>query len=223
MTNMPSTAWNHDELTTAEDLPQRIAASLPIRESDWQAARRYAPELSYGRHFGPAPATARPAAVIALLYRRDGRWHLPLTQRPATLVRHGGQISLPGGSVEPSESSHEAALRELAEELGVSESAELIEQLALSYVFASDYAVTPWVAWTSSKPKWRPQTSEVSQVIELPVATLLDERAIGETTIQRGPIVFRAPCIEFGEHTIWGATSIVLGQFAAVLRRVAAA
>jgi 8-oxo-dGTP pyrophosphatase MutT (NUDIX family) len=221
---MSSTAWNLEALeaiAAATDLPQRVAQSLPIRTSDGLAARRFAPELSYGRHFGPAPAAARPAAVLALLYRRCGRWYIPLTARPAELVRHGGQISLPGGTVEPGESTEQAALRELGEELGVSDSVEIVGRLNSSYVFASDYAVTPWVAWTNESPTWRPQTSEVSQVIELPVATLLAEGSISETMIQRGPVVFRAPSIQYGEHVIWGATSVILGQLAAVLRRVA--
>jgi 8-oxo-dGTP pyrophosphatase MutT (NUDIX family) len=49
------------------------------------------------------------AAVMLLLYRRGGAWHVPLTQRPAKLVRHGGQISLPGGRIEPGETPDAAA------------------------------------------------------------------------------------------------------------------
>ena len=62
--------------------------------------RRMSPQLSYGRHAGPAPCTARAAAVLLMLFRRRGRWHLPLTERPKTLPHHGGQISLPGGAIE---------------------------------------------------------------------------------------------------------------------------
>ena len=131
-----------ETLMTAADLPERLAAELsrgrvsPRRDSESTSlgetrprasrdGRRFAPELSYGRHFGPAPSTARPAAVIALLVRRAGRWHIPLTVRQAALGRHGGQISLPGGAVEPGESTAQAAERELAEELGVREPVEL--------------------------------------------------------------------------------------------------
>ena len=107
------------------------------------------PELSYGRHAGPAPHTARHAAVVLLLFRRDGRWHLPLTERPDTLAHHAGQISLPGGAVDAGESSTEAALRELDEELGFNAPVEVLGQLADCYVFASDFLVTPWVSGRS--------------------------------------------------------------------------
>ncbi len=80
---------------------------------------RFAPPLSYGRHFGPPAHDARPAAVMVFLYPRDGQWHLPLTVRPDTMLSHAGQISFPGGMVEAGEATRAAALRELEEELGV--------------------------------------------------------------------------------------------------------
>ena len=83
---------------------------------------------------------------MLLLYRHGNRWHLPLTERPAALLHHGGQISLPGGAIDPGESPADAALRELREELGVDGQIELLGQLADCYVFASDFRVTPWLA-----------------------------------------------------------------------------
>ena len=65
-------SWTIDTLATADDLPKRLAAALAAKAADCRAGAEFAPELSYGRHFGPAPHDARPAAVIALLFRRDG-------------------------------------------------------------------------------------------------------------------------------------------------------
>ena len=121
------------------------------------------PELSYGRHAGPAPSTARHAAVMLLLFRRDGRWHLPLTERPSSLLRHGGQISLPGGTIEPGETSEQAAVRELREELGIDAPVDMLGRLADCYVFASNFVVTPWLAATTVEPHWRPDAREVQQ------------------------------------------------------------
>jgi 8-oxo-dGTP pyrophosphatase MutT (NUDIX family) len=176
------------------------------------------PELSYGRHAGPAPATARRAAVVLLLFRRGDQWRLPLTQRPASLMRHGGQVSLPGGAVEPGESSSLAALRELEEELGVASEIELLGQLADCYVFASDFVITPWIAAAAFEPQWRPHAREVQGVVELPIATLLDGSSCDTTTIDRGPFVFRAPCLRIGPACVWGATAVILSELAALLR-----
>jgi 8-oxo-dGTP pyrophosphatase MutT (NUDIX family) len=176
------------------------------------------PELSYGRHAGPAPYTARHAAVIAVLFRRDGRWHVPLTERPSTLTRHGGQISLPGGQVDPGESSEQTALRELAEQLGIIANVTILGRLADCYVFASDFLVTPWVGATTDDPLWTPHDREVQSIIELPLETLLDRSAVSRTTITRGPLTFRAPCINIGNACVWGATSVILVELADVLR-----
>jgi 8-oxo-dGTP pyrophosphatase MutT (NUDIX family) len=154
-----------------------------------------------------------------LLFRRAGRWHLPLTERPMTLARHAGQISLPGGTLEDGESSIAAAVRELQEELGFDSPHLVVGRLADCYVFASDFLVTPWVI-ASFEPDttWRPHDCEVQGVLELPLELLLDERSVGRTTIERGPLVFHAPCIQFGRACIWGATNVILSELAAVLR-----
>jgi 8-oxo-dGTP pyrophosphatase MutT (NUDIX family) len=156
--------------------------------------------------------------VLLLLFRRRGRWMLPLTERPLSLPHHGGQISLPGGAVDVGESSCGAAMRELGEELGVVDQVEVLGHLSDSYVFASDYTITPWIAHTAAELKWYPHTDEVESVLELPLETLLDDDAIGRLTIERGPLVFHAPCIRFGEARIWGATSVILSEFADVLK-----
>jgi 8-oxo-dGTP pyrophosphatase MutT (NUDIX family) len=206
-------------LNQSDDLPARLAAALADDEHARRSSRRrFAPELSYGRHEGPAPATARQAAVMILLYRRDGRWHMPLTVRPTTLAKHGGQISLPGGTIEPGETSQDAAVRELAEELGVEGPLEPIGRLGECYVFASDFVVTPWIAAAAFAPQWRMDAQEVQRVVEVPLDRLLDPNTVGSITIERGPLVFRAPCFRINEECIWGATSVILGELAEVLR-----
>jgi 8-oxo-dGTP pyrophosphatase MutT (NUDIX family) len=155
---------------------------------------------------------------MLLLFRRDRRWLLPLTERPATLAHHGGQISLPGGSLDPEETSDAAARRELDEELGVRDNVELLGKLVDCYVFASDFLITPWLAAIDFAPAWRPDAAEVADVVELPLDHLLDDYSSGRLTIERGPLVFHAPYIRFGEARIWGATSIILSELADVMR-----
>jgi 8-oxo-dGTP pyrophosphatase MutT (NUDIX family) len=217
---MSCTTSSIDSLSTADDLPARLIAALPQhRQTRSVGGRRFAPQLSYGRHFGPAPASARPAAVLVLLLRRAGRWHIPLTERPDHL-RHGGQISLPGGIVEQDELSADAALREFAEELGTQAPCDVIGQLQNCYVFASNFLITPWLAATTQEPNWIPQADEVERVLELPLDVLLDPHAIGSMAIERGPLAFHAPCYQFGQDSIWGATAIILAELAELIRSV---
>jgi 8-oxo-dGTP pyrophosphatase MutT (NUDIX family) len=220
MTSMSCMPSKIDTLLCADDLPAQLAVELETRGADRRDGLRFAPELSYGRHFGPAPADARPAAVIALLFQRNGRWHIPLTVRHVELGRHGGQISLPGGAIDAGESSADAARRELSEELGAIDSVELIGELPECYVYVSNFRVRPWLAVTPAEPSWRPHDCEVERVVEMPLEVLLDPSHIGTVTIERGPVAFRAPCYCIGEDCVWGATSIILGRLAGVLRRI---
>jgi 8-oxo-dGTP pyrophosphatase MutT (NUDIX family) len=215
--NMLSTALKIESLVTADDLAARLATALTRRTTSRFSGRRMSPELSYGRHAGPAPPDARHAAVMLLLFRRDGRWHLPITERPSSLLRHGGQMSLPGGTVEPGETSEQAAVRELREELGVDAHVNMLGRFADCYVFASNFIVTPWLAIATTDLHWQPDEREVQQVVELPLDILLDENAIGSTTIHRGPLVFRAPCYHVAGSCIWGATSVILSELADLL------
>lgn len=221
---MSFTEFQIESLVTATELPDRLAAALDAEARGAPSRRRMSPELSYGRHFGPAPHTTRQAAVMLLLFRRHDpehggvRWHLPLTERPATLAHHGGQISLPGGAIEPGESSHVAALRELHEELGVANRVRLVGQLAACYVYASDFLITPWLAAVDFAPQWEPHVCEVQSVVEMPLDVLLDARAIGSLSIERGPLEFHAPCYRVGDARVWGATCIILSELADMLR-----
>jgi 8-oxo-dGTP pyrophosphatase MutT (NUDIX family) len=203
------------------DLPQQLALVLQEGRRFPAERARFAPQLAYGRHEGPAAADARPAAVMLLLFPREGRWRLPLTVRQSSLADHAGQVSLPGGMLEPGESAQAGAMRELAEELGVdSPSIHLIGSLTSLYVFNSNFLVTPWLAYLPSPPVFQPNPAEVADVFELPLSTLLDGRSLAHVEIQHGALCYSAPCIRCSEHKIWGATSMILAEFRALLRAV---
>lgn len=201
------------------DLPTALAARLtkgflPGRE----AQRRLEPGLCYGRHFGPPTHRARQAAVVALLYPHAGGWHLPLTVRPTTLRGHAGQISLPGGVIEPGEASEAAALRELEEELGVPRGkVRLLGRLSPLYVFVSEFQISPWVAATAARPRFQPSPDEVSEMLEMPLAHLLDPANRGAHRRWQRGIELTAPHFLWGRHRIWGATAMILGELAALL------
>lgn len=197
-----------------ELLTQRLLEPLP----GVQARARLAPSLSYGRHFGPPAHDARNAAVLLLLYPHDGDWRLPLTVRPQTMLAHAGQISLPGGMVEPGESTCDAALRELDEELGIpSRDVVVLGALSPLYVFVSNFLVTPWVGSLAERPNMRPNPHEVDEVLEIPLGHFLDPANFGEHLFTRGELSFTVSHFRFGEHVIWGATSVILSELLAVV------
>ena len=205
----------------------RNALHVPQRNTD--ASKMFAAELAYGRYRGPAPTDARRAAVMILLHENRhwtdtlepplDRWHFPLTLRVESLSRHGGQISLPGGALQIGESNWQAAVRESEEELGVC-LADVIRlgELSASYVFASNYLVTPFVAFLPSEPIWQRQESEVAEIFEMSLRHLVDAGNFRIPLRERYGIAFRSPCIDHEKREIWGATSLILGQLITAIR-----
>jgi 8-oxo-dGTP pyrophosphatase MutT (NUDIX family) len=204
------------ESNPCDDLADRLAAVL-AQPIDYLPRRGIAPSMSYGRHTGPARHDARPAAVLLLLLQRDGGWTVPLTRRPDHLSQHPGQVSLPGGSVEPGENSAAAALREAEEELGIArDRVRLLGSLSRVYVFNSNFVLDPWIGVSAAPAEFHPDPCEVAEVIELPLPelnVLAEPALLGRTRIRRGELEFTAPCLNWQGATIWGATLVVLGQF----------
>jgi 8-oxo-dGTP pyrophosphatase MutT (NUDIX family) len=202
----------------SRDLPDWLAVRLREPLPPEAVRARFAPTLSYGRHFGPAAHDAREAAVVVLLYPRDDQWYVPFTVRPETMLAHAGQISFPGGMVEPGEGTREAALRELYEELGVAQSSvEVLGSLSPLYVFVSNFQVTPWVAVARQPLEFQPCDHEVAEVLEIPLLHMLDEVNLGQHGLRRGELQFTAPHVSWQHHRVWGATSIILAELLALL------
>ena len=203
------------------DLPARLEAVLRAELPGRRAQRRFAPQLSYGRQYGPPAHDARDAAILLLLFPHEGHWHVPLTRRPDHLGEHAGQISFPGGLTEPGESPELAAARELAEELDVDTGqVTLIGRLSPMYVYASNYLMTPVVGFTPARPAMKPNPDEVAEVLEMPIEQLVERRNYGCHHMDRGAVRFAVPHIAFGHHRIWGATSMILGEFIATLAQI---
>ena len=199
-------------------LPGLLAARLAQPLSQPAVGSRFEPQSPLWRHDDPPPPDAKPAAVLLLLYPREDRWHLPLTLRPAHLPFHGGQVSLPGGTVNPGETSAEAALREFHEELGAAgHPILLLGRLSPVYVQASNFRVEPWVAATESRPEMTPNPAEVEALLEVPLEHLVDPANFGYHERDRGGEKYQAPHFWFAPHRIWGATCRILGDLVTIL------
>jgi 8-oxo-dGTP pyrophosphatase MutT (NUDIX family) len=213
----------NQELPFPADLHERVAKRLGDPLPGRSTHRAMGAELSYGRHTGEPPYGARRAAVIAPLYRHEGRWHVLLTVRSTRLANHSGQISLPGGAVEPGEASRTAALRELEEELGIEpRRLQVAGELSSVYVLASNFLVNPWIGFLRRRPLVRPNLAEVSRVLEVPLEDLTHPASRGAAIITRGALRFRAPHYAWQGHRIWGGTAMILSELITVLRQASA-
>ncbi|OGD09102.1 MAG: hypothetical protein A2Y86_02465 [Candidatus Aminicenantes bacterium RBG_13_62_12] len=160
------------------------------------------------------------AGVLLLLYPRQEQLYFLLTKRTDKVFHHRGQVSLPGGEQLPSETPVQAALRETEEELGTSmPGGEILGLLTPLYIPPSNYCIYPVVASIPHPPECRPRSEEVAEVIEVSLAHLLDPpRALREIRTMGGKAV-EVPFYAFGGHRVWGATAMVLAEFAGLFMR----
>lgn len=164
----------------------------------------------------PEPLQAAAVLVPIVLYP-DGPKVL-LTLRASHLRHHAGQISFPGGRLEPSDRDlAAAALRETTEELGIAPT--FIEPLGYltDHVVRSGFRITPVVGLLRSGFSLTLDQTEVAEAFEVPLAFALaatNYRARRRTLREVEMEVWELP---YGEHVIWGATASMLAQLRAVL------
>ncbi len=184
-----------------EWLEQRLAHPLPSNAAG----------LSDGFRFPGREGRSTPAAVLVPIVNRPDGLMLMLTLRGAGLPEHAGQISFPGGRVEPEDVSVAyAALREATEEVGLAAGHVTVLGELAAYETVTGYRVTPVVGWVEPPFDLKLDPIEVADVFEAPLAFLLDRenhrrhfRMFGETRVE-----FWA--IPYGERYIWGATAAMI-------------
>jgi 8-oxo-dGTP pyrophosphatase MutT (NUDIX family) len=166
---------------------------------------------------------AREAAVLALLYPHADEPHLVLIQRPSRDARdpHRGQISFPGGRRETTDPDLAAtALREAEEEVGVpADRVELLGALTPLYIPVSNFKVQPYVGIALERPRFRPQPSEVQDIIEAPFSVFRDPATVRLTDMElgRGLVLRGVPYFDVAGHVVWGATAMMLNELIVAL------
>jgi 8-oxo-dGTP pyrophosphatase MutT (NUDIX family) len=159
--------------------------------------------------------------MIALLLTDERDWIIPLTLRPSNMVDHGGQVSLPGGRCEPNETPWKTSCREFREELGCETSfLQPVGFLSPLYVYASRHIVTPLISVCASTIDFQPNPEEVAELLFLPLSELVSENAVRMGTLRKGSSHFDAPGFHVGEHFVWGATAMILGELRNLVRSV---
>jgi NAD(P)H-hydrate repair Nnr-like enzyme with NAD(P)H-hydrate epimerase domain/8-oxo-dGTP pyrophosphatase MutT (NUDIX family) len=166
----------------------------------------------------PPPAEGRQGAALVLLHARDDAdLGIVLTRRRDDLANHPGQISFPGGRVDPGETIEAAALREAAEEVDLDPaSVEVLGQLPAFFIPPSRFWLSTVIARWRDPHLLAPAEHEVAEVLEARLSLLRDERTWRRVQMSERGAMWAWQLDE--AHLLWGATA---GVTAALLDVIA--
>jgi 8-oxo-dGTP pyrophosphatase MutT (NUDIX family) len=160
------------------------------------------------------------AVLVPIVLRRPegGGPSVLLTLRSSRLASHAGQVSFPGGRIEPGETPEAAALREAAEEVGLDPRLPEILGRLPDHLTGTGYRMTPVVALVRPPLNLVPDPAEVEEPFELPLSVVLDPDAPQRHRAERGGRMREFWVWPHERHYIWGATAAVLVNLARLLR-----
>ena len=118
------------------------------------------------------PDLTRAAVTVILVADDDDEACFVITRRASGMRDHPGQWALPGGRMDPGESSAETALRETREEVGLALPPECVIGMLDDYPTRSGFVITPVVVWADGKPALDPNPDEVAEVYRIPLEVL---------------------------------------------------
>lgn len=160
---------------------------------------------------------ARPAAVLVPLYWDQGGWNLLFTRRTEQLDSHRGQVSFPGGGIEPKDRDPiEAALRETEEEVGIPADAIQVLGCMDTLLTVTQYEIAPVVAVLPWPQPLQINHAEVARVFGVPIAWLADSDNLElrhRLPMVPGPSIPVYYFKPFEDEIIWGATARIVLAF----------
>lgn len=168
------------------------------------------------------PADVNESAVLLLLSEnKQGEISLLITLRSGNLPTHAGQLSLPGGRIDPGEGIIEAALRETHEEVGIPpEVPEILGRLSPLYVHHSGNLIHPVLAWVDRLPEFKLNPQEVAEAFSVSLDELTSDSYIRQEEWELRGQKMVVPFWDFHSVPLWGATAMILSEFCALLRDV---
>jgi len=200
------------------ELETKLKESLPARNAHQKVMsnRKSVDEID------ETALNARQSAVLINLYPKNNQLHTVFIQRPIYEGVHSGQIALPGGKVEVFDKNlEETALREAEEELNIkANNLNIIGKLTPIYVPPSNFLIHPFIAFQLNRPDFIIQESEVASYIECRLEFLMGEDKLITSEVIAGGASMNAKGYQLDNHFIWGATGMMIKEFAEVLDRL---
>lgn len=201
-------------------LKERLSKPLPGLAA--QKAMMPADRLSRLSEYNKEIPFARQGAVVVMIFPKMVAWHFLLIrrkERPGDV--HSGQLGLPGGKVESTDTSPlYAALRETQEEVGLSLSDEaLCGSLSPVYIPPSRFLVQPYVAVLDYEPHIVPAPEEVEAIHPVPLFWLFESRCKQFQNFKTSYGVLKNyPCYNFNGLLLWGATAMIMSEMEWILK-----
>lgn len=165
----------------------------------------------------------RKAAVLILFYPIQNISHFALIQRPNYEGSHGGQISFPGGKWENEDINlNQTALREAWEETNINQKhVNVLGNLSQIYIPPSNFEVTPVLGLSETRPVFKPDEREVEEIIEVPLAELLDDENLQNTEIKlNSGKNLKTPYFNLQSKIVWGATAMMLNELKYLIKEI---
>lgn len=154
------------------------------------------------------------AAVLIPLFERDGRMHVVFTHRAAHLSTHSGEVSFPGGRVEPQDSDREeTALREAHEEIALPPEGVDVFGALTEMPTITGFHVRAYVGEFDGGEELVANPAEIETIFSASIPELVDPDIHRLEQREWEGQVFPVHFFEYGEHTIWGATGYLLWSF----------
>ena len=202
-------------------VPNIIEAKLPAKEAHYKMAPL--DRITSMEQYELQSKNPKIAAVMMLFYPKKGVTHIVLIVRNEYSGVHSAQVAFPGGKYEAGDLTFEkTALRETHEEIGIHPDAiTIIKPFTNLYIPPSNFMVYPYFGICNDEVVFIPDSTEVAQIIELPLSEFLNDDLVVSADISTSYADnIEIPAFKINEHIVWGATAMMLSELKEVVKKV---